>query len=70
MMKINKGSIYYTNMVQNEKNSTPVLVIQNNIGNEINSTTIITPIIEKVVGWIEKNPKLTATIFTVITAVA
>jgi len=47
MMKINKGSIYYTNMVQNEKNSTPVLVIQNNIGNEINSTTIITPIIEK-----------------------
>jgi len=30
----------------------------------------VTPIIEKVVGWIEKNPKLTATIFTVITAVA
>ncbi|MBE6153220.1 MAG: type II toxin-antitoxin system PemK/MazF family toxin [Firmicutes bacterium] len=47
MKKISKGSIYYTNIEQNEKNSTPVLVIQNNIGNEINSSTIITPIITK-----------------------
>lgn len=30
----------------------------------------ITPIIEKVVNWIEENPKLTATIFSIITAVA
>ena len=31
---------------------------------------VVTPIIEKVGKWIEENPKLTATIFTVITAVA
>ena len=32
--------------------------------------TAIQPIIEKVVNWIEKNPKLTATIMTVVTAIA
>lgn len=32
--------------------------------------TAIQPIIEKVVNWIEENPKLTATIMTIITAVA
>lgn len=31
---------------------------------------VITPIIEKVSAWIEKNPELTATIMTVVTAVA
>jgi len=32
--------------------------------------TAIQPIIEKVVNWIEQNPKLTATIMTIVTAVA
>lgn len=32
--------------------------------------TAITPIIEKVVNWIEENPKLTATIMWIVTAVA
>ena len=32
--------------------------------------TAIQPIIEKVVSWIEQNPKLTATIMTIVTAVA
>lgn len=31
---------------------------------------IISPVVEKVVNWIEENPKLTATIFSIITAVA
>lgn len=31
---------------------------------------LITPVVEKVVNWIEENPKLTATIFSIITAVA
>ena len=32
--------------------------------------TAIQPIIEKFVNWVEQNPKLTATIMTIITAVA